>query len=236
MLETIKKEKVMKDEKRTDNNQDNSSTNQVPEQKQNEQIVSSQPDNIHVAVQPKNPIKNVNVSQCIKTIIISIIALCVLFVPITFGNSGFNFTFSGLPLIGNGLLSSAQVESAYGFSLLTGLDANLVALLLNIASIAYFVILILNVIFAIILIISRNEICRLIFKIYTIVAGVLMILVLLMSIVHIIGFAGLIIQAVIPIEQAMTAVETSAILTAFAMSILSGALIGSQFRWFEKLY
>jgi hypothetical protein len=226
----------MKDEKITDNNQDNSSTNQVSEQKQNDQIVTSQPDNIHVAVQSNKQIKNVNVAQCIKTIIISIIALCVVFVPITFGNAGLNFTFSGLPLIGNGLLTKAQLGAANGFNLLTGLDVNLVATILNITAIAYFVILILNILFAFILIISRSEICRLIFKIYTIIAGVLMIVVLFASIVHIVGFAGLIIQAVIPLEEIMTAIETSAILTALAMSILSGITIGSQFKWFEKLY
>ena len=63
-----------------------------------------------------------------------------------------------------------------------------------------------------------------------------MIFIFLMSLVHVVGFAGLIIQGLIELDAIMTEIETSAILTALGMAIMSAILIKKQFRWFERLY
>ncbi len=184
-------------------------------------------------------IKNVSVKQCFGTIFFSLFALCVALIPITFGNTGINMTFKALPIIGDGSIAVAQTNSANGIVVLFKLSESLsetFASLLNIATLAFYGILLANIVFALFLVITRLQKIRIIFKIYSILAGFAMIFILAMSLVHIIGFFGLIIQGIIPIESVMTAIETSAILTAIGTAIISALLIGKQFRWFARLY
>lgn len=187
---------------------------------------------------PVKQIKNVSVGQCIRTILFSIFAFCVALIPATFGNTGINITLNTLPIIGDGSISNAQLGSATGFAALLNMDSLLdtISSLLNLSVIAYFGILAANVLFSLFLAITRFQVLRVIFKIYSILAGFAMIFILLMSLVHLMGFFGLIIQGIIPIETVMTAIETSAILTAIGLAIFSGLLIGRQFKWFARLY
>ncbi|MBQ8427005.1 MAG: hypothetical protein IJX16_04510 [Clostridia bacterium] len=186
---------------------------------------------------PVKQIKNVSVKQCFKTIFLSLIALCVAFIPITFGNVGINMTYQALPIISDGSIAEIQVVAAEGFSLLVGSDVSaIIANALNIGTIAYFGILVANIVFSLLLIFTRSQILRIIFKVYTIIAGFAMICILLLSIVHIVGVSGFIIKGVVPIEEIMSFLETSAILTMLGMAIMSGVNIGKQFRWFERLY
>lgn len=186
---------------------------------------------------PIKPIKNVSVKQCVSTIIISLIALCVIFIPITFGNIGIKLTYKSLPLVGDGTLQLIQADIAMGFSLLINQDiSSLVSTALNIGTIAFFVILLANILFSLILIITRSQICRIIFKTYTILAGFVMICILLLSLIHIGGIIGLIVKGEVELEAIMTLLEKSAILTMLGMAIMSGVLISKQFKWFTRLY
>ena len=184
-------------------------------------------------------IKNVYVKQCITCMLFCLIALCVALIPATFGNVGINMTYKILPIIGDGSIEGAQAQSAKGLAALFGLSTDLEStftMMFNIGTISYFSILLLDFIFSLFLAITRIQVMRIIFKIYSILAGIAMILILFLSIGHVVGFAGLIIQGVIMPDQILTAMETSAILTYIGMAIFSGLLIGKQFRWFERLY
>lgn len=190
-----------------------------------------------ITEKPVKQIKNVSVKQCIKTIFISLIALCVALIPITFGNVGINLTYKALPIVGDSSIETIHVSVATGFSLLVDSDViKLVSNLLYYGTMAYFIILVANILFSIILIITRSQVLRIIFKVYTIIAGFAMICILLLSILHIVGFAGFIIKGAIAPEDIMSALETSGILTMLGMAIMSGVNIGKQFKWFEKLY
>lgn len=183
-------------------------------------------------------IKNISIGQCIKTIIVSLIALCVALVPVSFGSLGLHMTYETFPIIGDGSIVYPQASAAVGFSSLLNNPsmANLIATLLKISFLAYFIIMLANILFSLFLVIFRIQGSRIFFKIYTIIAGVAMIFIFVMSIIQIVGFAGLIINAIIPYDGIMQELERSAILTMIAMSIMSGLLISKQFKWFERLY
>ncbi len=184
-------------------------------------------------------IKNVSVKQCITCMLFCIFALCVALIPATFGNTGLTMTYKMLPIIGDGSIAEAQLQSSQGLIALFGMSADMestFSMMFNIGTIAYFSILALDFLFALFLALTRIQVMRIIFKIYSIIAGIAMIAILLLSVAHIVGFTGLIIQGLIMPEQILTALETSAILTAIGMAILSGLLISKQFNWFERLY
>lgn len=187
--------------------------------------------------QKSNTIKNVSIEQCIETIIISLFAFLVAFIPATFGNAGIRSTFSSLSLFGDGSIINAHTQSATGINYLFSIgNINLFASLMNVATTAFFCILIINVILSLFLAISRFEKCRIFFKVYSIIAGFAMIFIYIISLIQIVGIAGFIIQSTQSIESILLAIDTSAILTAICLLIFAGILTKKQFKWFESIY
>ncbi len=183
--------------------------------------------------------KNVNFKQCINTIIWSIIGLVVFLIPMTFGSAGLRCAYEGAPFIGDGTLASIQAANAVGLVSVFHLDAQMVetvANLLNLATTIYIGILAMNVLFCLLLFITRSQILRLIFKIISILAGFFMIINLFCNLAHIIGFAGLFIMGNAPMDNIMLALESSGILFALGMMVLSGRLAYKQFKWYDKRY
>jgi hypothetical protein len=184
-----------------------------------------------------NTIKNVSVEQCIETIVISLFAFLVAFIPATFGNIGIRSTFSSLSIFGDGSILNAHIQSASGINYLFNIEnINLFATLMNLSTTTFFLILILNVVLSLFLAISRFEKCRIIFRIYSILAGFAMIIIYLTSFIQIVGIAGFIIQSAESVESILLALDASAILTAICLLIFSGILIKKQFKWFESIY
>ncbi len=181
-------------------------------------------------------IPNVSVKSCFGTIIVSLIAICVLLLPATFGSVGMRLSFQFMPLIGDGSITENNQLVAQGFSALSGLDTSLVAMILDYTTLAYMGILGVNIVFALLLAITRATTLRVFFKFYSILAGFAMLAIFLSSLIYIAGFAGLFIHAIMPFSDIMTALETSAILYALGRAILSAFLIKKQFIWFGKLY
>lgn len=184
-------------------------------------------------------VKNVDLKQCIGTIIYALIALCIVFVPITFGEAGLSSAYNALPVIGDGSFGYMQAKALQGFMAVTHMElssVNFLAYLFAGGTYAYFIIFILDIIFCIVLFITRSEITRLIFKIISIIAGVIMLINGFACILYIVGFAGLFIQAIIPADQIMVALETSGILFIIAMMLFSFFAVKKQIKWFAKLF
>lgn len=187
----------------------------------------------------KDHVKNVNVKQCFGTIFMSLIAACVALIPVTFGSGGINMLYTRLPLVGDETFIVQSVSFVPFFGEVTKLGADVIeilAMVMEYAPYAYFGILAANIVFSLLLIITRSQILRFIFKIITIFAGFAMLIVALNYIVYIVGFAGLFIQGTIPAEQIMQYLETSGILVALGFVIMGFSMTGKQFRYFSKLY
>lgn len=187
----------------------------------------------------KDHVKNVNVKQCFGTIFMSLIAACVALIPVTFGAAGINMLYTQLPLVGDETFIATSLSTLVGFAEVTKLGADIIeilAMVMEYAPYAYFGILAANIVFSLLLIITRSQILRLIFKIITIIAGFAMLAVALCYIVYIVGFAGFFIQGTIPADQIMQHLETSGILVALGFVIMGFSMTGKQFRYFAKLY
>ncbi len=182
---------------------------------------------------------NVSVKQCIGTILFSIFAACLVFIPLTFGSLPISFTYEYLPFVGNGKLLQAPMTILAGVSSMFKLEQNLieyVGIVLNLTPVVFFSILIFNIVSSLLLAILRFSFLRVIFKIISIICGFLMIVITLSNLLFIVGFCGNFISGSAPIENIMNELETSRILLAISMLVLSSMLIKKQFVWFAKLY
>jgi hypothetical protein len=187
-----------------------------------------------------NHVKNVNLKQCFFIIIGAILGAILFLAPATFGNS-FTFLYEYVPFISS--VKEFDLTSAtlmmQGFSALIKLDESIITYLLMAYSYAPFVyvgILAADILFALLLLITRSQILRVIFKILSILFALVMFVVALLYLVYIVGFAGLIIHAIIKVEELMTALDTSGILVALAFVVFGFIYTGKQLKWFARLY
>ena len=184
-------------------------------------------------------VKNVDLKQCIGTIIYSLIALCIVFVPVTFGEIGMRSAFETLPIIGDESYSLIQLTATTGFTAITQMDIKMVETIYNAltySTYAYFIIFLLNILFSILLFITRSQIMRLIFKIISIICAFIMLFNVLMCLIHLVGVLGLFTHGIVPSDQMMSAIETTGILFVIAMLLFSAFAIKKQLKWFAKLY
>lgn len=189
----------------------------------------------------KDQLKNVNIEQCIYTIIASLVALLIIFIPATFGESyGIQPLYKVMPMVGSGAFLENHTIMMTGFVGLIQLDASLISTftqVLDLLHTAYFLILAANIIFSLLLIITRSEFLRLIFKIVSIFAGLIMLATALSYLVYLAGLAGIFIKggAIAP-ENILTIIDGSGILVAIAFIVFGFAMTGRQFKYFDKLY
>lgn len=183
----------------------------------------------------KDSWKFVSVGSCIKTLIFSLIALSVIFIPISFGTeAGVIFTFKKLPVFGDGSISLlfdnvmnifAQNVPNVDVSLL-----NTLRKLFDLSLYAYFIILFLDIIFAIVLIACRHNAVRKLFRVLSAFFAVAMICSALMFL----GFVAANVFSVIKGKIFNDMLYTSGILSALGFCIFSFILIVKQFTWFRK--
>lgn len=181
-------------------------------------------------------IKNVDIKQCIYTIIFSALAFLVFLVPFTFGNAGLT---TALSHFGTDLFSTPEIM-VEGFNALINNEStvSLLVTMLDLDSLLLFIILCFNIVASILLIILRLPILRKIFKIVSIIAGIVMIIIALFSIIHIVGIVASAFTGFDPnnANSMMTNLETTGLLFAVASFIISFMLIKWQFRWFDSLW
>lgn len=185
-------------------------------------------------------VKNVNIKQCFFIIIGALLGAILFLAPATFGKS-FTFLYEYVPFISSAKefdITSATLMMQ-GFAALSKLDESIISYLLMAYSYAPFIyvgVLVADILFALLLLITRSQILRIIFKIISILFALVMFVIAILYLIYIVGFAGLIIHAIIKVEELMSALDASGILVALAFVIFGFIYTGKQLKWFAKLY
>lgn len=182
--------------------------------------------------------KHVVVGDCFKILIFALVMLCIVFVPFSFATEdGLVFTFKKLPIVGDGSVKNVfQTEMGYIANVLPSLNEGQLDLFQTIftyAFYAYFVILVLDFLFAFVLMIFRVRVMRIIFCVFSKIFAILMIIIALCSLI----FIGVNVYAAIKgLIEFNYMVYTSGITTMIVMLILSIIICVKQFSFFSKPY
>ena len=179
----------------------------------------------------------VNVKSCVATIIVSLIAACIAFVPFAF--SPLALTYTKLPFIGDGTIFASSAKAATDLLTLLPIGGNeFVANLLNNAYAyfyyAYFGILAANIVFALVLSILRFNALRIIFRILSIFFGIAMILLTVLAAGYVFIYVYAAIKEGGVVSDILNRLTNDGILFHFVMFIFGLIFIGRQFSWFAK--
>jgi hypothetical protein len=187
----------------------------------------------------RKKIKNVNVKNCFNTLIICLLALLVAFVPFIFGSGMFVFFFETLPFIGDGSVITAT-QISYGYTLscffteaFPEIFYKILEIITNWQAIAYFAIIGLDIVFAVLLIVTRFSFLRVLFKIISILLGIILILLTIFNLLYIFGYVLMIFNGEFAFQYLF---NSFGVLPVFASLVFCVLLIGKQFTWFKKLY
>ena len=198
--------------------------------------------------------KNVDVKQCVKTLIFCVIAiLLAMFIPFTYGENT-TLSFRVLPVLNEkNIVSFYQTEILSGvISMLgaSGVAAETVevitstaATVSNIVPYLFFGILLANVLFSLLLIITRFVTVRIIAKTLSVLFGIIMLAIFIVSLATLIGIGYCsVVGDYRPTEFCGSLTSAADYFAAcgtiyfVAQTLLSFILIGRQFKWFSKLY
>lgn len=180
--------------------------------------------------------KNVSIKQCVTTIIASVVALLVLLIPVDLVNG--TMALNTMPIIGDESFFVAQLQMAYGFNFLAGLDIAIcetIGMVLNYSLYGYIGILALDILFSLLLIATKSVIARRIFKFFTIIFGFVMLAIALCQLLHIGGFIGLTIGQMQP-ENNIVIPDMNGLIFSIAVFFVSIVMIKRQFNWFARWY
>ncbi len=185
--------------------------------------------------------RNVSTKACVLTIIFSIVAIAVAVIPFAFPEGGsLTFTFSLLPLIGSGeigLVAGAHICSILG--LIPQIPAEILSIIpdiYNYTLLVYFGILLADILFAVLLIITKFKALRIIFKIFSVIFSIAFLLIALVNLVYIAGiFYSIFVGGFENIgDKLLLALRTTGITTALGLTIFSFMLVKKQLKWFSK--
>lgn len=198
--------------------------------------------------------KNVDVKQCVKTLIFCAVALLLsMLVPFTYGEST-TLSFKVLPVFNEG-----NVVSVYQSEILCGIISmlsasgvaaetvetigNVAVTLSSVAPYLFFGILFADVLFSLLIIITHSVTIRIIAKTLSIISGILMLAIFIFSLVTLIGLGYCSVVGDYRPTEFCGSLTTAADYFAacgtiyFAVqALISFLLIGRQFKWFSKLY
>jgi hypothetical protein len=184
--------------------------------------------------------RNVSTRDCLGTIIFSVIALLiVVVVPFSFSDS-ITLTYKTMPFVGDGTFITFGTEALEGvFSLIPNASeyASLAEPLFTYATYAFFLILGADVIFALLLIITRFKFLRIIFRIISIILSLATLILGFVFLAYVVGsFIPLIMGGNVQdiANDIILIVKTQGITTALVISILSFILVRKQLKWFRK--
>ena len=181
---------------------------------------------------------HVSISQCIYILISSIIILGLMIaVPAMFTNQVV-FTFAKLPLIGDGTIAKDIGFAVSGLCSIIGLGENIVSVIQIVMTClfyAFYVILVLDVLFSIFLMIFKHPVLRKTFRIISIVFASIMIIIAIGALAMVAGIVCNILIGQIEFDIWLT-ISNYGFCTFLLLFILSMILIFKQFTWFTKPY
>lgn len=207
----------------------------------NKNVVTTQTNQVQTVGKPdKNSVvknyKNVSIKQSIGIIIFCLFTALILLVPFTFGNAGIHYSYESLLGFFNGNQVVPVAVSDGLIALFGSSIGGIILPLLNYYPIIFFGIILFDILAALITIIFRSEIMRLIFKILSIIFGFVMIALASCALLHVAGIAGQFIMGIQPMDALMPILEQSGVLFAIAVLVFAILLSPKQFRWFYKIW
>ncbi|MBQ3116547.1 MAG: hypothetical protein IJC07_05920 [Clostridia bacterium] len=179
--------------------------------------------------------RNVSIKQCIITIVASLIALCVLFIPLSF--NGGPMAIKTMPIFGDGSYLELQKYIAGGFGALANFNdsaVSTVGTILNLSIYAYIGILLCDILFAIILIATKSVIARIIFKVFSIIFAVAFVGIVMIQLLHILGYIGWTLHDIT--SEVKMCPPVDAFVFAIAVMAVSVVMVNRQKNWFSRWY
>jgi len=180
--------------------------------------------------------KYVSKGSCINTLVWSIIiAAVVLFVPIEFGSGGVLFTFKTLPLIGEDTFAIYAAAGVSGFDALLGGGILPIEILYcyEYGFYFFFGIIGVNIIFSILLLITKSNGFRMFCKVLSVIFGIMMLVLMLAFLLIIVGDVYLLIGGSFDFMEWLSGSGIVSVLVLFIASLLMAI---HQFKWFSNPY
>ena len=179
--------------------------------------------------------KYVSVGKCVAAIVFAVICACVVFVPFTFAN-GITFTYSKMPVLGDGgLLDLAEISAeTYGLIIpdLSVSVINIIATVIKYSVYAYFIVVLADVILAVTLLVFRLNGVRILFNVLSIISG-------FVTIICAVAFLAVMVAYVILIAKGTDAIwvlKESGVISFAGLFVLSICLTVRQFKNLRKPY
>ena len=177
---------------------------------------------------------NVWIGQCIKTIIFSMVAFLTILLPYSI-NEGVTFTLNVMPVLGNSTMIDAQYGVVCNFFALIRLpaDSYFFFYIFKVNVIVFYSILIANVFFSLLLIVSQANFLRIIVRILSIIFSVFMFIISLSYFVTIVCIIYALFSGYYQTDILLS-LKTCGIIYYFVTIFFSSILIRKQVEWFDK--
>jgi hypothetical protein len=172
--------------------------------------------------------KSISMIKCFGIIITSLIALCILLIPVN-GQAA----FLSMPLVGDGSIVEFNEIMLLSFTSLVGIGEdlfNFLSIVLEYGSTVYMLAPIAASGMAVIMLIIRFEFLRKLFRLICIILGVAMTINMLAQLVVVIGVFGMIIES---IKGGVGSVNFAGVLLPLLMFFASSFLSKKLLKWFK---
>ena len=180
-----------------------------------------------------NKDQKVWIGQCISTIIFSIICFLTVLIPYKI-SGGVEYTLTFIPIIGNNTITSNQLSLTANFLDGIRLSSNIFSFIFSNNVLIFYSVLVFNVVFSLILIITRLNVLRIIAKIIAIISAITLIVITLSYIFIIVSIFYALFSGYYPISEFFPSLLTSGVIYYFVTLFFIIALIRKEFTTFSK--
>ena len=180
--------------------------------------------------------KYVSVGKCVGAIIWSIIGLATIFIPFSL-SSGTVLTLKYMPIFGDGSIFIAFNSAYSGLGTNLSLPNALVSFLTNVSQVvvyAFLIIMLVTILFGLILAITRVNVLRIIFKVFSIFFGIALIFIGLCYVLYIPGAIMSYMQIDPSLANLSKAFLDTGVIYALGTAIFSFVIASKQFKFFSK--
>ena len=176
--------------------------------------------------------KFVSVWNCIKIIIFAIVALAIIFIPVSINGESVS-TYKILPIIGDGSFFETFINDNLASSIATIIPTigamGTVSTIFTVSTYAFFIIIAIDVVFAILLIITRSNLLRAIFRLFSILFWFAM---LFIGLAYLLYVVAIVYGAII--NGTLTKLVDMGILIGLGFNVAALFICKKQSKWFKK--
>lgn len=183
--------------------------------------------------------RNVSVKECIGTILFAIFSCAIALIPFSFGDGELIFSYARMPFVGDG-----EIIKFGGAAILNILDlipqipayiGENTEIIYYYTVSAYFIMLAADIVFALLLILFKSKILRIIFKFISVIFAFAYFIVAIVNLAYIVGsFLNVINDTENIVDNIITLITSYGITTALGFVIFGFVLFKKQFKWFSK--